>query len=156
MSEAAAKAQEARLIREKNKAEGKGRESGTCFKRLTAVFDIDGPRYRRSLNCGSVERVGEGQEDRGRVERQASRNLQKSFCDRDKLAAGRCLPISVVQRHRVLLERRDGCRLMAKLRLSFRRDDTTGSVDTSGEERETDVRGSKCITPSRREIVLSP
>jgi len=106
VSEAATKTQEAHLIHEKTE-QREGEKERTCFKRLTAVFDINGPRYRRSLNCGnaSAERVRKGQEDGARVERRASRNLQKSPTDRDKLAAGRCLPISVVQRRCVLLFR---------------------------------------------------
>lgn len=72
------------------------------------MFDIDESRYRRSPNRGSAERreLERDRKTRGpcRTTR-ASRNLQKSPTDRDKLAAGRCLPISAVQRHCVLLLR---------------------------------------------------
>lgn len=138
MSEAAAKMQEARLIREKTEQRERERKR-TCFKRLTAVFDIDEPRYRRSLNCSSAnaERVRKGQEDWSRVERRASRNLQKSLTDRDKLAAGRCLPISVVQRHCMCCSARRGATRRvsangkaASLGLPWRHDQ---SVDTSRE-----------------------
>lgn len=101
------------------------------------------------------ESAGWRQEDRVRVERQASRNLQKSLADRDKPTAGRCLPISVAQRRRGEAVRRcsarrgvawrDGCRLMAKPRLSFRRDDTIHRLTSLENERRAGERASACI-----------
>lgn len=128
MNNTTAKTEEARkLIREKIERGQRERESRACFERPTAVFDIDGPRYRRSLN---QRQFREARGPRGyvvRVERRASRNLQKSPADRDKPSAGRCLPISVPssegeKRRGCVLPlpawRDNECRLMAKPRLS--------------------------------------
>lgn len=51
-----AKIEQARLIREKIERGQRERQNRVCFERSTAVFDIDGPRYRRSLNRDDAER----------------------------------------------------------------------------------------------------
>lgn len=128
----------------------------TCFKRLNVdVFDIDGPRYRRSLNCGI-----------GRTPRESERDRKTETVSNDErvVICKNRRPIAISWPRADVCQlawcsdaacccsvRRGatGCRLMAKLRLSFCRDDTTGRL-TLSRERETDERvhqprGSKCI-----------